>query len=235
LHLRLARFDSYLGEIADAREHVAEARALLVLSQGSFTDAQLDDGDAYYYRPWQAPPAENEDLQHRWLANRARTEQKTLDTWDLVLDVRSGQPMTKKDDWRTEMLMAAGNAKHGDATALARLADRDARDSNQKLWHMALSNDDDALVGRLHDRNLDGRGVVDYLGASPRPELARWVRLDYPTACTSCGLYPLAHQIASRRDAAVAAHADDVATEMGAAARRIRDILNQRENAVTSP
>jgi hypothetical protein len=235
LTLRLVRSDAYFGEIADARRHVADARALLLGVQGKYSDAELDErsypfGNA---NPWDERVADA-DADARWMAGRARSERKPLDDWDLALDVRGADIPVRRgnDDWHTEMLFAAGKAKHGDVTALAKLADRDARDANQRLWQLALSNDDDALVVRLRDRNMDGRGVVDYLGANQRPELARWVRFDYPTACVTCGLYPLANQIVSRRDAAIAAHADDVATEMGAAARRIRDVLHDRNNAI---
>jgi hypothetical protein len=165
---------------------------------------------------------------------RAKTEAASLDEWELALDVRSGVlPMRHQDgDWRLDMLITAGDAKRGDPAALARLADRDGREANHKPWLLALSNDDDALIARLEDRGLDGRGIVDFLGASDRPELRRWVRYDYTTACVTCGLYPLANQIVSRRDAAIAAHADDVAIEMGAAARRLRDILYRRDVAI---
>ena len=63
-------------------------------------------------------------------------------------------------------------------------------------------------------------------------DLARWARYSYPTACTTCGVYPLANQISSRRDAATVAGAEDVIHETTASARRLRTLLLRRDIAI---
>ena len=156
-----------------------------------------------------------------------------LDAYDVVLDAREGKQthdLKHYDELRTAMQAVASK----DTTSLNWLAQRDKRDINQRLWELALTDDAPGLTHKLEERVLDGRGVVDYVGGRPAlsAELSRWVRHGYPTACTSCGIYPLANLITSRRDAALSAGATDVVAETTAATKRIRALLLRRDIAI---
>jgi len=122
----------------------------------------------------------------------------------------------------------------GDAAAIDRLAQRDGRDVNRKLWDLVVAHDGEGLVARLEARGLDGRGVVENAGRADgmQEPLRRWVRWSYPPPCTTCGLYPLANHVASRRDAAAAAGADDVVATTRATALRLRAVFLRRDVAL---
>jgi len=129
--------------------------------------------------------------------------------------------------------IAAARA-HGDGPAIDQLAQRDGRDVNRKLWDLVQAHDGTGLVARLEARGLDGRGVVENIGRAAGMEdaLRGWVRWSYPAPCTTCGLYPLANHVASRRDAAVAAGAADVAEAMHGVAVRLRALMLRRDVAL---
>jgi hypothetical protein len=237
LLLHVARVDSYFGEVSAARARLDEARALLTGARAKYSDAQirrLQNVSRFYYSS-EYEQITDEDRE----AVAAAAELDELAVARYALDVRAGARDAEAPKiewvWQLENLNAARAAKiEGDGAALGRLAQRDSRDANRKLWDLVLAQDGPGLVGRLEDKGEDGRGVVDFLGGQPaiREDLARWVRFGYPAACTTCGLYPLANQVVSRRDAAVAAHAADVEAETGAVARRIRALLARRDIAM---
>lgn len=260
LLLGLARLDSYLGAMDEAHARVHEARAAFqeahTLALEAEAKARKDaatrgdggDGDGYPYdygygngygrdygrdfgtgyEAWRfaGTPAEQ----------RALAFTAMLDAFDFALDVRAG---TARDDLKSSRLDSSVSVARSawtskDPADLERLARRDTRDINQRLWALALEGDGPGLTRKLDERGLDGRGVVDYLRTRPQlsSDLSRWVRHGYPTTCVTCGLYPLANHIASRRDAAGAAGATDVVTETTLAAKRIRTLLLRRDIAI---
>jgi hypothetical protein len=234
---QLLRLDSYLGEIDEARKHAKEARASYEKVRGEDWSEQkrrrIQDKYAGYYRwaPYNRDESQEGDPEE--MALQADERLLALDRLDYALEVRAtrhGSAVPKNTQSWVWLQDVANARASSDRSALAHLSLRDDREANRKLWTFALADDMDSFTARVEDRGMDARGVVDFL--EPNDELARWVRYSYPTACTSCGLFPLANQIASRRDAAIAAGATDVETEMGAAAKRIRALLYRRDSTV---
>jgi tetratricopeptide (TPR) repeat protein len=236
LLLNLARLDAYLGEPAAARARVAQAREALQAAKDVATRelAELEkarrgtahdgDYDDYGY---------SGDWQLRQTRSRVEMRLSDLDAYDVAIDAREGK-RSPSDAGRFELRMAVAATAAHDESALTWLSQRDTRDINQRLWTLALGDDYAGLTRKLEERGLDGRGVVDYVGGRPAlsAELSRWIRHGYPAACTSCGLYPLANVIASRRDAAASAGATDVVAETTAATKRIRELLLRRDVAI---
>jgi hypothetical protein len=240
LLLGLAHLDAYLGEVDLARTRLQDARAAFTTAHDVITrQLAQSDLDLRAVRR-RARGDDGEDGGYVWWYDEARSNQirstmvlAALDAYDVALDAREGKKqheVTGHDGLR----MAVDATASQDWSAFLWLSHRDTRDINQRLWALALDNDGAGLTRKLEDRGLDGRGVVDFLGARPAMsgELSRWVRHGYPTACTTCGLYPLANQIASRRDAAIAAGAADVVAETSAAAKRLRTLLLRRDVAI---
>jgi hypothetical protein len=246
LLIGLARLDSYLGEVPSARARVQAARAALEAADQVAADAEAARaealrkaialyGDRAYEQEYEPYAVSDQRYRDREAARGGHALLERLTILDVALDARDGKitgVVTPSPGSDVYLALDAWTSK--DPVALERLARRDTRDINQRLWALALSDDGPELTHKLEERGLDGRGVVDYLGARPAlaGELSRWVRHGYPAACPTCGLYPLANHVASRRDAAVAAGATDVIAETTLAAGRIRALLLRRDIAV---
>ncbi len=231
LLMGLAHLDAYLGEMADARARTRDALAAFLGASLHAADPVRDDDARYYDYGYAYGQSGN-----AYAARRAKGLMARASELASALDARDGSPRTEFDATSAgrELELAHRATTQKDPTALEALARRDSRELNRKLWDLALGDDGAGLATRLEERGLDGRGVVDFLAARPAlaPELGRWVRYGYPMACTTCGIYPLANQIASRRDAARAVGAKDVTGETTAAARRLRALLLRRDIAI---
>ena len=127
-----------------------------------------------------------------------------------------------------------GRGRAGDLGAVSRLAQRDQREANVRLWELLRNGDGAGLADRLRSKGLDGRGVIENARAatSGTDELALWLRFSYPPPCATCGVYPLANRTASRLDAALALQQSDVVEEERAVGRRLHDLLMRRDIAV---
>jgi hypothetical protein len=245
LLMQLAAFESYLGEVGEAEKRLEQVELALKKARGRYTDAQIDDFQRWWW-DWPRVYAEEEGARHvvsdeQRVAVVARDDLEMLALTRYALAIRAGTsgvdaPMVRSDraGLVSELTTSRLAKIDGDAASLARLAQRDQRDANRRLWDLVLAQDGAELVLRLEDKGVDGRGVVDFLAAQTplHGELARWVRWNYAVACTTCGIYPLANQVASRRDAAAAAHATDVEAATAEIARRLRVFLLNRETAV---
>ena len=129
-------------------------------------------------------------------------------------------------------LFAAGRA--GDPASISKLARRDAREANARLWDLLRAGDGNALAERLRSKTLDGRGVIENARGitSGKDELVKWLRWSYPAACATCGIYPLANRTASRLDAAVALQQPEVESEERGVAERLHALLHRRDIAI---
>ena len=239
LLMHLVHMDSYFGEIESARAKIGEARAALEKEKAAYTDKSLYAAAAGgEEEPWRWNYGYDYTSDPKKYASwRARQVVAQVDDLAYGLEARAGnqaEPPPKNRYGAYELSHVIGAKTSTAPLDLEWLAKRDNRDVNRKLWDFALDQDGPGLVGRLEDRGLDGRGVIDFLGQRKElaPSLARWVRYGYPAACTTCGVYPLANQILSRRDAALVAGASDVVDETTAAAGRLRTLLLRRDIAI---
>ncbi len=151
-----------------------------------------------------------------------------------------GNPTTVGKDGRlppeNELLGLFMDAREAhDPRAIEKLARGDGREVNTRLWQLAGAGDGAGLAARLESQGLDGRGVVEVVGAHlprGREELRRWVRNAYPAPCATCGLYPLLNHVASRLDAAIALGDDETVKEMRATALRLQAVMARRDIAI---
>ena len=246
LLIGLARLDAYLGDVGSARARVQAARAafeaadeIAAAAEAAHAEALRKAialyGDRAYEQEYEPYAVADQRYRDRDAARGGHHLLERLSVLDVALDAREGKVtslVTPEPGSDVYLALDAWTSK--EPVALERLARRDTRDINQRLWALALADDGPELTHKLEERGLDGRGVVDYLAARPvlKGELSRWVRHGYPASCPTCGLYPLANHVASRRDAAVAAGAVDVITETTLTANRIRTLLLRRDIAV---
>jgi hypothetical protein len=232
----LAAFDAYMGDLDEARAK-AEASHAAVTDAHQLYGIQADEARRQYSRvidvgarysaEYTMSRADHASWRTSWATEQAAKLRASI-------DALAGRKVERSVTADAEILAAAAARASGDAAALTVLSSRDAREANRKLWQLALDQDSAGLVQRLEERGIDGRGVVDFLGkrSGLALDLSRWVRWNYPTACTTCGLYPLANQVVSRRDAAAAAGAADVVGETTEISRRLRAIFLRRDVAM---
>ncbi len=259
---RRAALASFAGDDVLANKILHDVReALEPLSQSPYTEEQYEQWMAIYDSvrrnfPYNGP--HEDQVQGKVFAERAR-QGKTFDHPAYELARRAKWELREIDQARAVVALHLGDTKeanalttstHGlgdlmelitaarerhDPLAIDRLARGDVRESNRRLWHLASAGDGASLATRMKAQGLDGRGIIDVVGAhipEGREQLQNWVRWSYPPPCTTCGLFPLLNYAASRRDAAVAVGDAQTAGTMREFGGRIHVLLGRRDIAV---